>query len=303
MADLLAAETVATVELFTMGYWLTLLTAVVSAVGMFVGLACAINGRRSVRFRPVWIAAAAVSIGGVGVWLASTVSLLGVSIPGTILRYDVSELTLSLVFAVAAVFLGLLLAGREFDVRRMATAAAAIGVGFGIMLWLQLASIDVQGSVSVTIWLYLVALAFAVVASSLCVWLFQRFRFPAARVGSILMFAAGVAVFYFCGISSLEFRIDPEATPAEGMELFGYAFPMLVIGLLALAVPITAVLVAPERRDEQPAPRKPVRSAVPGNDDPADGDSTGPGAADRKTRPSATAALAQRSQPLPEPAR
>ncbi|WP_280398190.1 MHYT domain-containing protein [Nocardia carnea] len=304
MADLLAAETVATVELFTMGYWLTLLTALVSAVGMFVGLACAINGRRSVRFRPIWIAAAAVAIGGVGVWLASTVSLLGVSIPGTILRYDVSDLTLSMVFAVAAVFLGLMLAGREFDVRRMATAAAAIGVGFGIMLWLQLTSIDIQGSVSVTIWLYLVALAFAVVASSLCVWLFQRFRFPAARVGSILMFAAGVAVFYFSGISSLEFRIDPEATPAEGMELFGYAFPMLVIGLLALAVPITAVLVAPERRDELPAPKNPVTPTGPRSGDPSDGGPAGPGtAAEHKTRPSATTALAQRAQPLPEPAR
>lgn len=304
MADLLAAETVATVELFTMGYWLTLLTAAVSAVGMFVGLACAVNGRRSVRFRPIWIAAAAAAIGGVGVWLASTVSLLGLSIPGSILRYDISDLTLALVFAVAAVFVGLLLAGREFDVRRMATAAAALGIGFGIMLWLQLSSVDIQGSVSVTIWSYLLAVAIAVLASSLCVWLFQRFRFPAARVGSILMFAAGVAVVYFSGISSLEFRTDPEAPPAEGMELFGYAFPMLVVGLLALAVPITAVLVAPERRDEQPAPRESVNPGAPRTDDPAGGNSSGPAAAaDREARPSATAALAQRARPLPEPAR
>ena len=70
MVEVLAAETVEAVDLFTMGYWLTLLTFGVSAVGMFVGLACAVNGRRSVRFRPVWIAAAAVSIGGIGVWLA-----------------------------------------------------------------------------------------------------------------------------------------------------------------------------------------------------------------------------------------
>ncbi|MEU1984113.1 MHYT domain-containing protein [Nocardia sp. NPDC019395] len=301
MAEVLAAETVATVDLFTMGYWLTLLTALVSAVGMFVGLACAINGRRSVRFRPIWVAASAVSIGGVGVWLASTVSLLGVSIPGTLLRYDVSDLTLSLVFAVLAVFVGLLLAGREFDLKRMASAAAALGVGFGIMLWLQLSSADIQGSISVTWWLYLVAVAIGVVASSLCVWLFQRFRFPAARLGSIVMFAAGVAAFYFTGISSLEFQPDTGAQPAEGMELFGYAFPMLVIGLLALAVPITAVLVAPERRDEQPAPRE--RTTPPSAPDggPAGGNSGGAGLGETP-RPSATAALAQRARPLPEPA-
>lgn len=308
MVDLLAAETAATVELFTMGYWLTLLTALVSAVGMFVGLACAVNGRRSVRFRPIWIAAAAVSIGGVGVWLASTVSLLGVSIPGTVLRYDITALTFSLVFAVAAVFAGLLLAGREFDVKRMGSAAGAIGLGFGIMLWLQLSSADIQGSVSVSVWLYLIAVVIAVLASSLCVWLFQRFRFPAARVGSIAMFAAGVAVFYFTGIAGLEFHPDPEAQPAEGMELFGYAFPMLVIGLLSLAVPITAVLVAPERGDVHPtaARDKTEKSATTSDNEPSGGDSdrgTGADASGSELRPSVAAALAQRARPLPEPAR
>ncbi|MEU4316966.1 MHYT domain-containing protein [Nocardia sp. NPDC024068] len=303
MADTLAAETVATVDLFTMGYWLVLLTVTVSAVGMFVGLACGVNGRRSVRFRPVWIAAAAVAIGGVGIWLSFVVALLGVSIPGQILRFDISELTVSLLFAVGAVFVGLLLAGREFQVQRMASAAGALGIGFGIMLWLQLASVDVQGSVSVTFWLFLIAVVIAVGASSLCLWLFQRFRFPAARVGSVLMFAAGVAAVYFTGIAALEFRLDPDAEPAQGLELFGYAFPMFVIGLLALAVPITAVLVAPERRDEQPAARRPVPPPAPGDGPAGDDPLMLPADADpRGSRPSAAAALAQRDRPLPTPA-
>ncbi|MGW0180834.1 MHYT domain-containing protein [Nocardia sp. NPDC003345] len=303
MAETLAAETVATVDLFTMGYWLVLLTVVISAVGMFVGLACAVNGRRSVRFRPVWIAAAAVSIGGVGIWLSFVVSMLGVSIPGQILRFDISGLTVSLLFSVGAVFVGLLLAGREFHIQRMAYAAGALGIGFGSMLWLQLTSIDIQGSVSVTFWLFLIAIVIAVGASSLCLWLFQRFRFPAARVGSVLMFAAGVAAVYFTGIAALEFRVDPDAEPAQGMELFGYAFPMFVIGLLALAVPITAVLVAPERRDVQPAPRKPAPANTPEGGPAGDAPVVSGDADPRGSRPSAAAALAQRDRPLPEPAR
>ncbi|WP_416563644.1 MHYT domain-containing protein [Nocardia testacea] len=300
MVEVLAAETVETADLFTMGYWLTLLTFGVSAVGMFVGLACAVNGRRSVRFRPVWVAAAAVSIGGIGVWLASTVSMLGISIPGRILRYDISDLTLSLVFAVGAVFLGLLLAGREFEVKRMANAAAGLGLGFGIMLWLQLTSIDIQGSVSLNVGLFVVAIVVVVTASSLCVFLFQRFRFPAARIGSIAMFGAGVAAVYFTGVAALEFRFDPDAEPAQGMELFGYAFPMFVIGLLALAVPITAVLVAPERPDIMPHVTKPDASETGG---PAGGAAPVDGQARPAARPNAAAALAQRAQPLPEPAR
>jgi NO-binding membrane sensor protein with MHYT domain len=303
MVEVLAAETVETADLFTMGYWLTLLTFGVSAVGMFVGLACAVNGRRSVRFRPVWVAAAAISIGGIGVWLASTVSMLGISIPGHILRYDISDLTLSLVFAVAAVFLGLMLAGREFEVKRMVNAAAGLGLGFGIMLWLQLISIDIQGSVSVNIGLFVVAIVVVVTASSLCVFLFQRFRFPAARAGSIAMFGAGVAAVYFTGVAALEFRFDPDAEPAQGMELFGYAFPMFVIGLLALAVPITAVLVAPERPDDTPRATLPGAAGTGG---PAGGHGSVFPADEQirpAARPNAAAALAQRAQPLPEPAR
>lgn len=301
MVELRAAETVAAIELFTMGYWLILLTATVSAVGMFVGLACAINGRRSIRFRPVWIAAAAVAIGGVGVWLASTVSLLGVSIPGAVLRYDISGLTVSLMFAIGAVFFGLMIAGREFQVRRMAAATGALGVGFAIMLWLQLTSIDVQGSVSVTFWLFLVAVVIAVGASALCLWLFQRFRFPTARMGSIALFAVGVAAVHYTGIAGLEFRLDATAEPAQGMELFGYAFPMFVIGLLALAVPITAVLVAPDRSEERPVPaRKAGLGSKGAGGGPGPG---GSGGSDRpEPRPNAATALAQRAQPLPEPA-
>ncbi|WP_433491062.1 MHYT domain-containing protein [Nocardia grenadensis] len=303
MVEVLAAGTVETADLFTMGYWLTLLTFGVSAVGMFVGLACAVNGRRSVRFRPVWVAAAAVSIGGIGVWLASTVSLLGISIPGRVLRYDISDLTLSLVFAVAAVFLGLLLAGREFELKRMVNAAAGLGLGFGIMLWLQITSIDIQGSVSVNIGFFVVAIVVVVTASSLCVFLFQRFRFPAARVGSIAIFGAGVAAVYFTGVASLEFRFDPDAEPAQGMELFGYAFPMFVLGLLALAVPITAVLVAPERPDDTPRGPKPGAGETGGPAGGAGGAAPTDEQSRPAARPNAAAALAQRAQPLPEPAR
>ena len=296
--EVIAASATADTDLFTMGYWLIALTVSISVVGMFVGLACAVNGRRSVRFRPIWVAAAAVSIGGVGIWLASTVSLLGVSIPGRTIRYDGSQLTVSLLFAVAAVFVCLLIAGREFQPKRMAVAAVSLSVGTGVMLWLQLTSVDIEGSVQLTYWLFLLATLLAVAAAALCLWLFQRFRFPAARVGSVLLFAAGVAAFSFTGVSGLEFRLQPNASAPEGTELFGYVFPMFVLGLLALSVPITAVLVAPERPTEAAVPEQQPDAGTghgPG------GGAGVPGAAGGRL--SAAAALAQRSQPLPGPAR
>lgn len=250
----LTAASEVSVELFTMGYWLPGLTFGISVVGMAVGLACGANARRSIRFRPVWVAAAAVSIGGVGIWLAGVVSLLGLSLPGwDELRYDSGKLVTSGWIAVLAVFVAMMIAGREFRLRRMVGGAAAFGVCLAVMLYQVLGSVDFAGSVEVNPWLFVLATIVGTLTSSLCLWLFQVYRFPLARIGSIMAFGLGVAACYHLGVASLDFIADGSPGSPHGQELFGFAFPAFVVGLLSLAVPITAVLVAPDRRDVEMA--------------------------------------------------
>lgn len=246
----LTAASEMSVELFAMGYWLAGLTFGVSVVGMAVGLACGVNARRSIRFRSVWVAAAAVAIGGAGIWLASVVSLLGLSLPdGDALRYDSGKLITSGGMAVLAVFVAMMIAGREFRPRRMIGGAVAFGVCLAVMLYEVLDSVDFHGTVEVNPWLFALATVVGTLASSLCLWLFQVYRFPLARVGSVLVFGLGVIACYHLGVASLEFIADGSPDSPHGQELFGFAFPAFVVGLLSLAVPITAVLVAPDRRD------------------------------------------------------
>src|SRR5690606_17091157 len=144
---LLAAGADADMEWFAMGYWLIGLSLGVSALGALVGLACVVHGRRSARFRPVWLGAAAISIGGVGIWLATAVPLLGVAVPGSVLRYDAATLGVSLAVIVIAVFAGLVIVGRELRLPRLLTGGLVMGLGGGLMQYLQLSSVDVQGSV------------------------------------------------------------------------------------------------------------------------------------------------------------
>ncbi|WP_174361916.1 hypothetical protein [Nocardia brevicatena] len=250
----LTAASEVSVELFTMGYWLPGLAFGVSVVGMAVGLSCGVNARRSIRFRPVWVAAAAVAIGGVGIWLAGVVSLLGLSLPGRdALRYDSGKLITSGWVAVLAVFVAVMIAGREFRLPRMIGGAAAFGVCMAVMLYQMLDSVDFHGSVEVSLWLFALATVVGTFAFSLCLWLFQVFRFPLARIGTILAFGLGVAAFYHLGVASLDFIVDGSPDSPHGQELFGFAFPAFVVGLLSLAGPITAVLVAPDRRDAEMA--------------------------------------------------
>ncbi|WP_174361648.1 MHYT domain-containing protein [Nocardia paucivorans] len=256
MADTqrLTAASEVNVELFTMGYWLPVLVFGVSVVGMTVGLACGVNARRSIRFRPVWVAAAAVAIGGVGIWVATVVSLLGLSLPGgDVLRYDPGKLITSGGMAVLAVFVAMMIAGREFRPRRLAGGAVAFAVFLAIMLYEMLDSVDFHGRVEVTPWLFALAVVVGTLASSLCLWLFQVYRFPLARIGTVMAFALGVIAYYHLGVLGLEFIVDESAGSSHGQELFGFAFPAFVVGMLSLAVPITAVLVAPDRRNTEMA--------------------------------------------------
>jgi hypothetical protein len=57
--------------------------------------------------------------------------------------------------------------------------------------------------------------------------------------------------------------VDRAAPVPGGPEVFSFLFPVFVIGLLALAVPITAVMLASDRvsAESRPAPR-PVASSA-----------------------------------------
>lgn len=242
---LAAAST--TVDQFAMGYWLAALSFGVSALGAVVGLACILHAARSARFRLVWVVAAAVSVGGVGIWLAMAVALLGLQVPGSVLRYDAGKLITALVIAFVAVCAALLLIGRTRRLPWLIGGSIVLGAGAGATIYLGVGSVRVQGSVQLTPWLIGISIAVAVVTALGTLWSFQTFRTPLIRAATILLFAAGMAASYYVAVAAMRFDVDRALQAPSGLTLFDFVFPMFVIGSLALAVPISAVLIAPDR--------------------------------------------------------
>ena len=68
-----------------------------------------------------------------------------------------------------------------------------------------------------------------------------------ALVGGLM----GVAVvgMHYTGMSAVRVTVDAAAPVPAGLEVFSFLFPVFVIGLLALAIPIAAVMMSPDRRD------------------------------------------------------
>ncbi|WP_227996901.1 hypothetical protein [Nocardia australiensis] len=239
----------AAVDQFALGYWIAALSLGISVVGAVVGVACILHGSRSVRFRLVWVTSAAVSIGGVGIWLATSVVLLGVRVTGSDVRFEVGGLISSLVAAFAAVFIALLIIGRTLHLPRLIGGGLVMGVGIGLALYLDIGSIRIQGSVEIAPLLATLSLVIAIITATSTLWSVQAFHFLMARAATTVLFGIGVAGMYYAGIAALDLTVDPAAKVPTGLPLFDFVFPMFVVGSLALTVPISAVLIAPDRRD------------------------------------------------------
>jgi NO-binding membrane sensor protein with MHYT domain len=234
---------------FTMGYWVLGLALGVSAAGAVVGLACVRQSTLSVtaRFRMVWLTAAAVSIGGVGTWLAVYVTMLGIGVSTGEIRYDITRMVVATVVAVAGVLAGLVITGKVSTIVRVVTGGVVMGLGIGIMHLLAMGAIRVQGSVDVNIWMSLAAGALGIAASIGLLWATTRFGTMLPLAGAAVLYAVAVTAVHYLGQAGVHVHLDNAVGQPDGDDLFTLFVPVFVVGTLSLAVPITAVLVAPDR--------------------------------------------------------
>src|SRR5487761_668701 len=100
------------VDQFTNGLLNPVLAYVMSCVGMFLGLRCATRARAYVgAARARWHSLAALSIGATGIWVMHNIAMLGFSIPGQTIRYNVTLSILSAAVAIVVVGIGLFIVG------------------------------------------------------------------------------------------------------------------------------------------------------------------------------------------------
>jgi len=105
-------RTVLQVHNFAYGLLTPVLGYIMSCMGAFLGLRCTTRARPfrgTVRAR--WLLLGGVSIGTTGVWLMHFIAMLGFTIPGETIYYNVPVTILSLLVVVGIVCVGLLIVG------------------------------------------------------------------------------------------------------------------------------------------------------------------------------------------------
>lgn len=239
-------------ELFTMGTWVTVLAYLTSVVGVFVGVTSARRMRvaPTERLRTYWLAVAALVSGGVGIWLAVFLPMAGFAVTGTVVRYDLVTVVFSMLLAVVPVFVALLLAmppAGAGTFGRTVAGALFLGAGLAAVPYAILWSVRVQGSVSFDpLWVVLSTVLALVTAVGFLLQVKSADTWPKRLLSGALAGAAVIAVHFLAAVS-VRVELDPAAAAPNGIEVFSILFPLFVVGLLLLAVPIVAVLLAPDR--------------------------------------------------------
>src|ERR1700684_775821 len=124
---------VVTVHNFSYGLLNPALGYAMSCVGSFLGLRCVTLARAYDGFaRARWLSLAAVSIGATGIWAMHFIAMLGFTIPGQQIGYNVPMTVASMLVAVAVVGVGLFIGGfGEIGWARLAGGGGGGGGGGG----------------------------------------------------------------------------------------------------------------------------------------------------------------------------
>jgi NO-binding membrane sensor protein with MHYT domain len=243
---------------FAMGSWLVIFAYLTSVVGSIVGLASAMQARLAAdqRSRIGWLVLAAVSIGGVAIWLMHFIAMLGFDTPGMPVRYDIGRTVLSAVLSVGAVFLGLLVFGARarFSWWRLLVAGLITGLAVNLMHYTGMWALNIKGSFSYDTGLVLASIAIAVVAATAAFWFTVVVDRMWLRVVAGLVMGLAVTGMHFMGMAAVRVEMDPAAPEPAGVEVFSFLFPVFVVAIIALAVPIYAVLMAATWSDTDTVP-------------------------------------------------
>ena len=199
---------------------------------------------------------AALSIGGVGIWLMHFTGMMGFDVPGSPIRYDLGLTVLSVVLAVTATLFGLRILDTELAWLRSMSPNVRILVG-GVIMGFAVAGMHYSGMAAVRIQgdleqgrSYVAAsVTIGVVASITALWLSRVAERRAVRVPAAAVMGCAVVALHYTGMAGITVSVDESAPNPEGMTIMTLLFPGFIIGVVLLAVPVVALMASVSSQD------------------------------------------------------
>ena len=230
---------------FSYGALTPILAYLTSYVGCLLGLLATTRWRAvSGAARLGWLAVAAVAIGGDGIWVMHFVAMLGFSVSGAPIEYDVRVTLLSALVAVLAVGAGLVIAGTNpRSLGRLLVGGVLAGGAIAAMHYGGMSGMVMGARITYNLPLLVLSVLIAVVAATLALWftLVARGRLAPALIA--LLMAAAVTGMHYTGMAAM--RLDgsmPVHFDGDDATAGMFIAPMVVSVSLVMVVVLIVVL-------------------------------------------------------------
>lgn len=236
-----------TVHNFSYGLLTPALGYFMSCLGAFLGLRCtaramACSGRERLR----WLLLAALSIGTTGIWVMHFIAMLGYTIPGQVIHYNVPITIGSMLIAVVVVGIGLLIVGfGERTWRNLLLAGTFAGLGVAAMHYTGMLAMRMSARMTYNPELFALSVVIAIVAATAALWAALNLSGLKATLGAALIMGVAVSGMHYTGMAAM--HLFPPG-PGGGMEMAGggataegFLLPLL-IGISILSFIMTATL-------------------------------------------------------------
>ena len=234
-----------TVHNFSYGLLTPALAYLMSFVGAFLALRCTSRARASGRAaRRGWLLVAAVSLGVTGIWVMHFIAMLGFSVPGDTIRYNVPITLGSMFLAVAFVSFGLMIAGFGPETNwSLLLAGTVTGFGVAAMHYTGMAAMSGPFRMNYDPLKFTLSVVIAVVASTAALWAARRLSKLWATLGAAAIMGVAVSGMHYTGMAAM--RVYP-AQGADAMNMGGasasaFLLP-LIIGVSVLTFVLTATI-------------------------------------------------------------
>ncbi|MDI2130236.1 MHYT domain-containing protein [Yinghuangia seranimata] len=190
---------------FTYGPLTPGLAFLMSCTGACLGLLCSARAQAMSGFaRGRWIAMAAVSLGGTGIWVMHFIAMLGFSIPGQEVRYDIPLTLASLLLSVLVVGIGLTLAiGGESSTASLLVGGVITGSGVGAMHYLGMYAMKTTQPIGYDPRVVSLSMVIAIVAATAALWAALHVRGAKAISAAVPVMGLAVCGMHYTGMFAM----------------------------------------------------------------------------------------------------
>jgi NO-binding membrane sensor protein with MHYT domain len=236
-----------TLHNFSYGPVTPVLGYLMSCLGAFLGLRCtarawACSGPERLR----WLMLAALSIGTTGIWVMHFIAMLGFTIPGQVIHYNVRLTIASMLIAVIVVLIGLVIVGFAPQTRRnLVLAGVFTGLGVASMHYTGIAAMRMNARLTYNPELFGLSIIIAIVAATAALWAATNLSGTRATLGAALIMGVAVSGMHYTGMAAM--HLFPPGI-GSGVDMAGggatavaFLLPLL-IGISILAFIMTATL-------------------------------------------------------------